>query len=395
MRCSCRPIACSRCSTARSWTGRCIAFRCSGSSRCRSGGRVGQCARRDRRPRRVGRRQERAGVDPHVGRAARDPSGGRDGRVGAERGAGAVLRGDRRRVAGQPRAATRCRSTLRNRLRLAATHAVRTSADVVRAMYDLAGGSAIYDGSPLQRRFRDAFTATAHFQVNEASRELPGRILLDQPADVCDAVTDVSKSSCRSGWTGPTRRRSTSRWRPSETGSTRCGSARWPPTTPSRWPPRSDCVPGLHAEDRTAGGRCAQPGHAGVGRQLGRLAHRQPRRPRVRRLQPGDRVGLARPPVGAPRGAHARNHRVPTPDAWSARASTTPAGTSAATASGCATPCPDTRIAVGAFGPAMTRVGGAGMPMRSCSILFHRPGRRGAGASSTPRPLRPAAPRPA
>ena len=72
----------------------------------------------------------------------------------------------------------------RNRLRLAATHAVRTSADVVRVMYDLAGGSAIYDSAPLQRRFRDAYTATAHFQVNEASRELPGRILLDQPADV-------------------------------------------------------------------------------------------------------------------------------------------------------------------------------------------------------------------
>jgi alkylation response protein AidB-like acyl-CoA dehydrogenase len=73
---------------------------------------------------------------------------------------------------------------MRNQLRLAATHAVRTSADVVRNMYDLAGGSAIYDGAPLQRRFRDAFTATAHFQVNEASRELPGRLLLDLPADV-------------------------------------------------------------------------------------------------------------------------------------------------------------------------------------------------------------------
>jgi indole-3-acetate monooxygenase len=72
---------------------------------------------------------------------------------------------------------------LRNRLRLAATHAMRTSADVVRTMYEFAGGSAIYDDSPLQRRFRDAFTATAHFQVNEASRELPGRILLGQRAD--------------------------------------------------------------------------------------------------------------------------------------------------------------------------------------------------------------------
>jgi indole-3-acetate monooxygenase len=73
--------------------------------------------------------------------------------------------------------------TLRNDLRLAATHAVRTSADVVRSLYDLAGGAAVYDDSPLQRRFRDAYTATAHFQVNAASRELPGRILLGQQAD--------------------------------------------------------------------------------------------------------------------------------------------------------------------------------------------------------------------
>ncbi len=72
---------------------------------------------------------------------------------------------------------------LRNDLRLSATHAVRTSAEVVLAMYDLAGGTAVYDDSPLQRRFRDAHTATAHFQVNEASLELPGRLLIGQPAD--------------------------------------------------------------------------------------------------------------------------------------------------------------------------------------------------------------------
>ncbi|OBK35494.1 hydroxylase [Mycobacterium sp. 1245111.1] len=71
----------------------------------------------------------------------------------------------------------------RTRLRLAATHGARVSADVVRSMYDLAGGSAIYDGAPLQRRLRDAFTATAHFQVNEASRELPGRVLLGQAGE--------------------------------------------------------------------------------------------------------------------------------------------------------------------------------------------------------------------
>ena len=72
---------------------------------------------------------------------------------------------------------------LRNGLRLAATNAVRTAADVVRAVFDLAGGPAIYDGSSLQRRFRDAHTATAHFQVNAASRELQGRVLLGQEAD--------------------------------------------------------------------------------------------------------------------------------------------------------------------------------------------------------------------
>lgn len=72
---------------------------------------------------------------------------------------------------------------LRVGLRLAATHTVRTAADVTRAMYDLGGGAAIYCASPLQRRFRDAHTATAHFQVNAATWELTGRLLLDQPAE--------------------------------------------------------------------------------------------------------------------------------------------------------------------------------------------------------------------
>ncbi|TWP50554.1 hydroxylase [Lentzea tibetensis] len=63
-------------------------------------------------------------------------------------------------------------------LRLAATHATRTAKQVVANLYDLAGGGAIYDDSVLQRRFRDAHTASAHFQVNAASFELTGRVLL-------------------------------------------------------------------------------------------------------------------------------------------------------------------------------------------------------------------------
>lgn len=71
--------------------------------------------------------------------------------------------------------------SLRLGLRLAATHAVRASAEVARSMYDLGGGTAIYEDSPLQRRFRDAHTATAHFQVNPATWELAGRLLLGLP----------------------------------------------------------------------------------------------------------------------------------------------------------------------------------------------------------------------
>ncbi|KUI43255.1 hydroxylase [Mycobacterium sp. IS-1590] len=70
----------------------------------------------------------------------------------------------------------------RIQLRLAATHSVRTATDVVRTVYDLAGASAIYDDAPLQRHLRDAFTASAHFQVSDTSFESTGRILVHRPA---------------------------------------------------------------------------------------------------------------------------------------------------------------------------------------------------------------------
>jgi len=72
---------------------------------------------------------------------------------------------------------------LRTGLRLAATHAVHACARSVAGLFELAGRVAIYDDSPLQRRLRDAFTMLAHIQVNAASRELQGRVLLDQPVD--------------------------------------------------------------------------------------------------------------------------------------------------------------------------------------------------------------------
>ncbi len=68
-------------------------------------------------------------------------------------------------------------------LRRAATHMVRTAADVTRAMYDLAGGSAAYASHPLQRRFRDAHVATQHIMVAPATWELAGRVALGLPTD--------------------------------------------------------------------------------------------------------------------------------------------------------------------------------------------------------------------
>lgn len=70
---------------------------------------------------------------------------------------------------------------LRVGLRLAATHTARTAADVAATMYELGGGAAIYEDSPLQRRFRDAHTVTAHLQVNASTYELLGRYLLGLP----------------------------------------------------------------------------------------------------------------------------------------------------------------------------------------------------------------------
>lgn len=68
-------------------------------------------------------------------------------------------------------------------LRMAASHAMAESAAVVDEMYALAGGSAVFESSPLQRRFRDVHVATQHMLVGPAAWELAGRVLLGVPAD--------------------------------------------------------------------------------------------------------------------------------------------------------------------------------------------------------------------
>jgi alkylation response protein AidB-like acyl-CoA dehydrogenase len=68
-------------------------------------------------------------------------------------------------------------------LRMAATHATSTAAEVTTAMYHAAGGSSIYDSSPLQRRFRDVHVATQHVMVAPSTWELTGRLLLGLTTD--------------------------------------------------------------------------------------------------------------------------------------------------------------------------------------------------------------------
>jgi indole-3-acetate monooxygenase len=68
-------------------------------------------------------------------------------------------------------------------LRLASTHAAAVCAEAATTAYRLGGGSAIYESSPLQRRFRDANVATQHMLVAPATWELTGRLLLGLPTD--------------------------------------------------------------------------------------------------------------------------------------------------------------------------------------------------------------------
>jgi alkylation response protein AidB-like acyl-CoA dehydrogenase len=65
--------------------------------------------------------------------------------------------------------------------RIAATHAAETAARVTGAANRLAGGSAIYTGSPMQRHARDAEAVTHHFTVAPHSWEEAGRVFLRRP----------------------------------------------------------------------------------------------------------------------------------------------------------------------------------------------------------------------
>jgi alkylation response protein AidB-like acyl-CoA dehydrogenase len=73
--------------------------------------------------------------------------------------------------------------TLRRDIRLATSHAVRSSARAVDLMYELGGGTSVYKRSPLQRIFRDVHVATAHMMVARPVMEVVGRLVLGLETD--------------------------------------------------------------------------------------------------------------------------------------------------------------------------------------------------------------------
>ena len=66
----------------------------------------------------------------------------------------------------------------RAQLRLAATHAAVTVADVTARLHRLAGGSGVRHGTAMERCFRDAHVATAHLLVSPNLFESVGTVLL-------------------------------------------------------------------------------------------------------------------------------------------------------------------------------------------------------------------------
>lgn len=71
----------------------------------------------------------------------------------------------------------------RGRIRLACMHAARSAAEATDTVYTMAGGSSVYDASPLQRCLRDVHVATQHLMVSPRLEELLGKLLFGADID--------------------------------------------------------------------------------------------------------------------------------------------------------------------------------------------------------------------
>jgi alkylation response protein AidB-like acyl-CoA dehydrogenase len=71
----------------------------------------------------------------------------------------------------------------RARIRLACVHAATSAAAATDAVYTLAGGTSVFETSPLQRCLRDAHVATQHLMVSPRLHETLGRLFLGIETD--------------------------------------------------------------------------------------------------------------------------------------------------------------------------------------------------------------------
>jgi alkylation response protein AidB-like acyl-CoA dehydrogenase len=71
----------------------------------------------------------------------------------------------------------------RVRIRLATTYAINEATEVVEQVYRLAGATAIFEGQPFERRFRDAHAVSQQVQGRHTNFETVGRFMLGLDVD--------------------------------------------------------------------------------------------------------------------------------------------------------------------------------------------------------------------
>jgi alkylation response protein AidB-like acyl-CoA dehydrogenase len=69
-------------------------------------------------------------------------------------------------------------------LRAAGTYAIHQATDILEKVYRAAGATAIFEGNPFERRFRDGYAISQHLQGRLAHFELVGRHLLGMDTDL-------------------------------------------------------------------------------------------------------------------------------------------------------------------------------------------------------------------
>jgi alkylation response protein AidB-like acyl-CoA dehydrogenase len=74
-------------------------------------------------------------------------------------------------------------SLQRARVRLACSHAIQNALEVADRIYKAAGTSAIFLGTPFERRFRDIHTLSQQIQSRDAHFEMVGRVMLKGDPD--------------------------------------------------------------------------------------------------------------------------------------------------------------------------------------------------------------------